>query len=490
MKKIFFIAIAILLGSAATAQQSDAIYKLLREEWTVNADGSSDYHHRHEVQILRNRALVAYAGLGETFVVYNPDIEELTVNEVYTIQKDGTLVAMPQNAFVYQLPSECADCGRFNHIRELAMVHTGMELGCSIVVDYTIHSRNGIVNRTINLVQDYPVETLEVNVMVPEGQQLNVQLNNPEVFDFNPTMEQSATSYSLKARDLSQRYSDRYMPAPEQLYPTLHFFNGTPQFAVAESDEPFEEAMDAIGKVTGKVSDKEQVTNIRNYVVDNIHLNDLEPATVGYAVASPSETWQSGCGTAADKAALLAAILRNEEYEANVCGENMDMVSVVIDTLEYRLTIRDKAPIQLYGEAHDEVSIYSNDLTEEAVLDTVEEGFYRLNLPLIPGAPALDIRRMAITRTAPLQSSACDLSETATYILPKGVKMMGTKVNEKLTFDGVGSVQVSIKQSGKKLIVVRKLKLEKSIVPVSDYENYRKLLAVWQSHDSVMLRSK
>ena len=127
MKKILFAAIAIIFGITATAQQPDAVYKLLRYEWTINDDGSSDYHYRHEVQILRNRALVAYADKGETFVVYNPDLEELTINEVYTIQNDGTRVNMPQNAFVYQLPEECADCGRFNHLRELAMVHTG---GC------------------------------------------------------------------------------------------------------------------------------------------------------------------------------------------------------------------------------------------------------------------------------------------------------------------------------------------------------------------------
>ena len=111
MKKSLFIAALVSLFSLANAQQPDAIYKLLRYEWTVNADGTSDYHYRHEVQILRNRALTAYADKGETFVVYNPDLEEVTINEVYTLQLDGTRIDMPQNAFIYQLPSECADCG-------------------------------------------------------------------------------------------------------------------------------------------------------------------------------------------------------------------------------------------------------------------------------------------------------------------------------------------------------------------------------------------
>ena len=176
MKKIVFIAAIISIFnfqfSISRAQQPDAVYKLLRYEWTLNADGSSDFHYRHEVQILRNRALVAYADKGETFVVYNPDLEEVTINEVYTRQLDGTRVDMPQNAYIYQLPEECADCGRFNHIRELAMVHTGMELGCVIVVDYTIHRQYNLLFEDIPLQRECPVENMEVVINYPNGMDL------------------------------------------------------------------------------------------------------------------------------------------------------------------------------------------------------------------------------------------------------------------------------------------------------------------------------
>ena len=117
MKKIAIIATAIIFNfqfsifNSLHAQQPDAIYKQIRYEWTLNADGTSDYHYRHEVQIITNRALTAYADKGETFVVYNPNLEDLTINEVYTLRADGSRVDMPQNAFVYQLPEECADCG-------------------------------------------------------------------------------------------------------------------------------------------------------------------------------------------------------------------------------------------------------------------------------------------------------------------------------------------------------------------------------------------
>ena len=490
MKKILIVAIATLLCNAAFAQQPDAVYKLLRQEWTVNADGTSDYHYRHEVQILRNRALVAYADKGETFVVYNPDLEELTVNEVYTLQKDGTRIDMPQNAFIYQLPSQCADCGRFNHIRELAMVHTGMELGCTIVVDYTIHRRYNLVSQTVDLVRECPVERLEVSVKVPAGQELNVKLNDPKVFVFKPTIEQTATSYSLKAFNMPQTVVESYMPTWDELYPSVRFFNGTPEFVPAFDNNGLKEAEVAAYQQMQGESELEDVTAIRDFVVSNIHLNDLNPAMLGYVHSTAAEVWQTGCGTATDKAVLLAAMLNQTGHQARVIGDQMDEVGVMIDTLEYRLGVRYKRPAVLYGEAKDEVKTVSMTGTYDAVLDTLEDGFYRFVLPAIAGSPSVRAANMALVRTAPLQGAACDLQTDVTYLLPQGMKMVGKAVSQKLAFDGIGSVEISIKQSGKKLRVVRNLKLEKSVVPVSDYAQYRQLIAAWQSVDKVLLRSK
>ena len=59
-----------------------------------------------------------------------------------------------------------------------------------------------------------------------------------------------------------------------------------------------------------------------------------------------------------------------------------------------------------------------------------------------------------------------------------------------ITYEGVGSVDIVMKQSGKKLHVVRNLSLEQSIVPVTDYAKYRQLLTIWQGAESILLQSK
>ncbi|MBP5677380.1 MAG: DUF3857 domain-containing protein [Bacteroidales bacterium] len=476
-----------LQSTVARAQQPDAVYKLLKQEWTVNADGTSDYHYRHEVQILRNRALVAYADKGETFVVYNPDIEELTVNEVYTVRADGSRVEMPQNAYIYQLPSNCADCGRFNHFRELAMVHTGMEIGCVIVVDYTIHRNYNLISNTIELVRDCPIDRLEVNVTVPEGQELNVQLNNPEVIKFGPSVKQTQTSYSLTAAAVPQSFVDSYLPDRSQLYPTLRFYNGVPEFIPAFDNAGLKEAMDVVGRIQSGDTPKENIGIIRDYVVDNIHLNDIPAEKLGYVHSTAAEVWRTGCGTATDKAVLLAAMLNQWGYKARVNGDNSDEVGVMIDTLEYRLDVRRKAPMEIYGEAKDEVDTQDVKLTVEPELKELTDGFYLLPLSPMAGSPKVDAAGLSTTRVAPLQTSACCLSSDITYMLPKGMKMVGNAVSEKMAFEGVGSVELSVKQSGKKLRIVRKLNVEKSIVTAENYDSFRKLMVLWQSIDSILL---
>ena len=466
----------------------DAVYKLLRHEWTLNADGTSDYHYRHEVQILRNRALVAYADKGETFVVYNPDLEELTVNEVYTLQADGSRVEMPQNAFIYQLPSECADCGRFNHMRELAMVHTGMELGCTIVVDYTIHRKYNFLYERIPLQRDCPVEKLEVVVNYNQD-----EMNLKDVIDGDQYLPENCASRKESGNlhytfsNLPQAPREPYMPA--DIVPTLRLYNGTPEFVPAFNRDGLAASKSAVGKLINSREIRENIVAVRDYVVDNIHLNDIEPARVGYMHASAAEVWESGCGTVTDKAVLLAAMLNEWGYAARVT-EDGDEVGVTIDTLEYRLGVRDKSPLTLYGEAKDEVSKMEIKTTADAVLDTLADGFYQLRLPGVPGGPDVDVARLALTRVTPLQSTACDIQSDITIALPKELKMAGNAINRSLSFEGVGSVKVSIKQSGKKMRVVRNLKLEKSVIATGDYANYRQLLAVWQGTDKVLLRSK
>ena len=503
MKKILFIA-ALLSPftfhlSPCLAQQPDAVFKSILHEWTLNADGTSDYHYRHEVQILRNSALTAYADKGETFVVYNPDLEDLTVNEVYTRRLDGSRVEMPQNAFVYQLPSECADCGRFNHFRELAMVHTGMELGCIIVVDYTIHRRYNLLHETLPLQRECPIEKFEVVVNYPNEMEVNYDILGNQYLPGGVTRKESVTlTEGNEASTRKLHYTFTNMPQapnepsmPADIIPSLRIYNAIPEHTPAFSRERFDGAEMAVSSLLSSNDPRVNVTAVRDFFVDNIHLNDIHPSHLGYVHSTPAEVWQSGCGTAIDKAVLLAATLNQLNYPARVIGDNNDQVGVMIDTLEYRLSVRRKSPIEINGEAKDEVKkqAITDKRDAEPLLTALEGDMYLL---VLHNDLDIDLPLLPQERTTPLMVQACDLSSDITYTLPKGLKMVGKGVKEKKEIPGIGSVEITVSQSGNSLRVVRRLSIEKSLIPVAEYNDFRALATLWQSYNgkSILFKKK
>jgi hypothetical protein len=303
----------------------------------------------------------------------------------------------------------------------------------------------------------------------------------------------SSTTTTHTYTNIPQAPREAYMPA--DIIPTLHIYNGTPEHTPAFDQKPFDDAADVIGQLMNGDNAQQNITNIRNYVVDNIHLNDIHPSHLGYVHSTPFEVWATGCGTAIDKAVFLAAVLNHEGYTARVIGENYDQVGVMIDTVEYRLDVRRKTPIEVNGEAKDEMATYGDTSTIDAspLLDTLEDGFFRLHAFFaLPGEPEVSANALPVQRTTPLVASACDLRSNITYTLPKGLKMVGGEVNQSLDFPGIGSLTVTVEQSGKKIKVIRNLKIDHSTIKPEEYARFRQLLATWQTleRQALLLRKK
>ena len=289
--------------------------------------------------------------------------------------------------------------------------------------------------------------------------------------------------------NLPQAPREALMPA--DIIPSLHLHNAIPEHSPAFTREAFSGASRAVHSVMSSGDVKENITAVRNFVVDNIHLNDIHPARLGYVHATPEQVWQSGCGTAIDKAVFLAAVLNDLGFQARVIGDNSDEVGVIIDTIEYRLDVRHKTPIDVNGKARDEVEKFALADTVDAapLLDSLEDGFLSLNCFDKSYYPAV---ALPLARTTPLAAQAGEYRINRTYTLPKGVKMVGEAISRKLEFPGVGNLEISIKQKGTNLIVVRNLTIEKSLIPVEEYAGYRTLTANWLSFNNhtVLLRSK
>lgn len=91
---LFVILISFLLNSTYLFSQEedhDAVYLQLVKEFTLNPDGSMDYHYTKELKLQTYRAFTSL--YGETFIIYHPAFQTLKINQAFTIMADGKKVS-------------------------------------------------------------------------------------------------------------------------------------------------------------------------------------------------------------------------------------------------------------------------------------------------------------------------------------------------------------------------------------------------------------
>lgn len=460
MKKTVFILMICLLGSAAWAQdtpQPDAEYLLIRRQYKANNDGSMDIRIRKEIKLLRNRAITAYADKGETFISYNPAFESLKINESYTVRADGSKVTTPENAFVTQLPEDCADCGRLNGIRELAIVHTALEYNCTIVLDYTLHRQSTVLAERFDLRQDCPVRRYEVRY---------------------------ADGHTQIENNLPQTVNDPYMPVKKDY--DVEFVLGTAPSYTAERSLPAARQL-----IASLRQDEPQATAcaIRDWVFDYVHLNPVDAARTNYAMTPAAQVFASNCGTMTDKTGLLAAMLNEAGLKAEIDNNPstiaVDRVRITLGDSSYFCSMRNKAPLVNCNQANAMPMPIYVDRKLEWNPDTITENYVRIRLPRENMGLQINPAYLAPSRTSDVQASTASEFYHYTMQLPKGAKMIGGDVEISGSAPEIGNYNIIIKQKGNKLLVTRSLRLRKSVITAKDYQSFRKIMIDWYSHQEI-----
>ena len=204
--KLAFLLCLLLMATTAFGA-SEAEYKKLAKTWTLNADGSQEFRYNMELTLFTHTAM--NGTYGESFIVYNPQYQELKINSSYTRQKDGTIIKTPDNAFVEVLPRNAADAPAYNHLKEMVVVHTGLELGATIYLDYTVTSKPGYlpeVDIFEELLQSSPVKEYTLTIVTPETKELAYTLaNNPAKASVKQADGTCTTSWTLRNLPASSR---------------------------------------------------------------------------------------------------------------------------------------------------------------------------------------------------------------------------------------------------------------------------------------------
>ena len=492
-------------NSVVSAQ--DAEYQLIRRSYKVNGDGTVDIGFRKEIKLLRNRAITAYADKGETFILYNPAIDELTINESYTIRPDGSRVQTPANAFVDQLPEGCQDCGRYNGIRERAVIHTALEYNCVIVLDYTIHRKTQRLEERIVMTEDCPIKRYEVlfDVEDVQGDDVAFVTNNmPKGAKFK---KNEPRSWHLELRDLPQSFKDSYLPSPYTMYPWVRIhYDGRRDGLSDASDsrrdglsdgsdvEPIPEANNVIAELFENDKAK-YVANIRDYVVDYIKVNDIDAALLDYRVSTARETFLSACGTMADKNNLLASMLKEAGFEVR---KEKDAVVVKLkekDTeKEYRLSAAAKGEMRPVGTAIEEQRSIEVEKSIPWHGKRLGGGYLQMEIPTEKGGMSINPARLTSDRKAPLQVGKCNEKYHYTIALPRtpSRRLVGEPVEISYSKKGIGSIRISISQErpGAGIEVIRELNIDvpDGIVTPKQYKDFRQMMQDWNGYRTITIK--
>lgn len=327
----------LLLAVLPVKAESEAEFRKLSKTYTLRADGSQELRVQKELTLFTHAAM---NGLyGETFIVYDPEFQELTIHESYTRQKDGTVIKTPSNALVEVLPSSAANAPAYNHLKEMVVVHTGLELGATIYLDYSIVSKVGYLPELdvcCPVKELSPVKEFIFRLNVPAGKSVRYELLNASA---KPVIAQGngMKSFIWTLKDVAPRpYA--YPSGRGNLGLVQAVASGMMPVFVASTWPGYTEAVKYLQKqfavgntsvVEGKVAELTQGLEgnpqamrnaIANYMAGLYQLGhcNVSLQDAGYRLRPASEVITSAYGTQAELVNLDVTLQRAAGLEAEV----------------------------------------------------------------------------------------------------------------------------------------------------------------------------
>jgi len=326
MKKIITILFSLILSFSLTGQQpeSDAMYEKIIKEFTLHEDGSMEYRYYKKLKL--NTHFSFNRLYGETFIVYDPNFQDLKIKKAIVTQKDGPVVPSPENAFNEVLPRFAANAPYFNHLREMVVTHAGLELNAVIELDYTIHTKAGYFPTLMAdeiITESSPIAEEVILIRIPSTEVLNYKVfqsrTGPEVFELEGYKE-----YVFTFTGIAENTHEHYQPSKNKNLPRLVFSSGN----LAEAQQ-FLSNQEALTYKTDKhlqaiVSNLQKdstdmmsiILKLQNIVANDVNTYNIPPIYAGYKARNPVDVWKSNGGTPFEKSILLVTLLREAGVHA------------------------------------------------------------------------------------------------------------------------------------------------------------------------------
>jgi hypothetical protein len=535
MKRIYTIILLNFIASLSLFAVSEAEYGVLSKTYRLNTDGSIEYRYNMNLTLFTHTAM--NRTYGESFIVYNPAFQELKIHTSYTRQKDGTIIQTPENAFVEVLPRQAVNAPAYNHLKEMVVVHTGLELGATIYLDYSVISKPGYLpglDICDAIEQTSPVKEYTITLSVPENKPLHYALVNstvkPSVRMSNGVMEVSWRIHNLPAASVA---------------PLVSAAGGDTQLLVASTYASNDEALKVLSKqftpagdmpllslsetlTEGLTTDTEKLQAILTYVVDHVGFSRLSLPETGFRIRSTDDVNSSAYGTEAEKLNLLTGLLNAAGIKAEAAaayytraglnGYGLSGISELFvlanaDGKQYLLTPKSKlaSPVDSYTDYAQYVSItnpgkkitlkapdtkleyvYSIALspekaeiqtngatkTEQALVNN--GGYILLSLPESSKSVSNAAYKMYNSKRKVnlLLPDKANESYTYTIQLPNDMELSTPEIAQ-TTDNATGKATYAVRQDGNRVEVKRTLNINKQLITPTDYASFRTLMIEW-----------
>ncbi|MCP4215529.1 MAG: DUF3857 domain-containing protein [bacterium] len=323
MKKLILILLLLLPAfflSAVSLPQSDARYLEKEITYTLNADGSRQMEYRHSVRMDSQHAM--RRTLGESFILYNPQYQKLDITTTRSTMRDGTVVPAPANAFIEVLPRIAHLFPHFSHLKEMVVVHTGLESGVVADFHYTLKTDAGMLpfmSAKEFITGTFPTDRFTLTLSVPKGTPLKYKVF---LWDASPEIKQEGqrTLYVFKFEKLPSYFSEAYNGNKNQPYIIFstadHWRSVFPQLEITvDVPEQLIEKVKALAK-TGM--DESFYFKVQELIAANIDNCRVRPELGGYAYRSLGKVYNSNYGTAIEKSYLLYTLLKHAGIYAEI----------------------------------------------------------------------------------------------------------------------------------------------------------------------------
>lgn len=499
MKKyILLLILGLTVSLTSKGQPYEAVYNKIAESYTINSDGSAEYRYQKEIQL--NTHMSFNSLYGETFIIYNPAYQTLKINECYTKQKDGTIIKAPSNAFNPSLPSFAVDAPAYNNLTEMVVTHTGLELGCTVYLDYTITSKPGFLAS-----QDIYKVMNEVSPI--KDYQISITSTQPLTYEqtIKPGVEpqKSGNTYVWNFKNIPARLPETNVASTVSPY----FFASTQQSNEARVKAITDLISKAAESTVNNYKGNPKICCITKYVSKEVG-NSQIPLAYANQVRPAQIVANSAYGTSMEKAALMLSLCKSAKIPAEVVltfPENVppsilnvqnvfikadDKLTSPVDGSEGNLAkLCYKSSIWNNGnEMKIKVAPETVNFKAEKNLNTDKEGLteqanylvYALPVPQ-EGFDTWMIRTLNTERKQDLEIPNM-LNETCEYAitLPEGTKL-STKPYSQAISNKVGDVKLQLSQDGNVVKVIRTINLNQEVVPTSDYAQFRALVNLWNN---------